>query len=203
MPSTADDLNTFWTVRPVPTMRKAKLKPSASVDKTAPVERGIFDDSSDEDVGPATDPSQPKMHTPGVISVAAHRKAFQAAWLAMLPHLREERELKRVLVVLHRLVLPHLPEPAVLMDFLADCCDHGGTIALLALNGLFTLITKFNLCASDPGSELTSQRLPRLLPPSLRIARPPGAACPLPPTLLPHARRLPVVIVRAHSGRSR
>ena len=147
MPTVADDLNTFWTAKPAPTLRKAKVKPTAATDKPAPVERGIFDDSSDDDAAAPVADGRSKMHTPGVVSVAAHRKAFQAAWLATLPHLREERELKRVLVVLHRLVLPHLPEPAVLMDFLADCCDHGGTIALLALNGLFTLITKFNLCA--------------------------------------------------------
>ena len=148
MPTVADDLNTFWLAKPAPTLRKARVKPTASTDKPAPAERGIFDDSSDDDTAAAAaDAAQSKMHTPGVVSVAAHRKAFQAAWLAVLPRLREERELKRVLVVLHRLVLPHLPEPVVLMDFLADCCDHGGTVALLALNGLFTLITKFNLCA--------------------------------------------------------
>lgn len=78
-------------------------------------------------------------------SALSHQKAFQAAWQALLPWLKSQDHTKRVLSVFHRLVLPNLPKPNLFLDFLADCCDIGGTIALLALNGLFTLITKHNL----------------------------------------------------------
>lgn len=53
---------------------------------------------------------------------------------------------RRVLARLHKDVLPHLsPSPAMVHDFLTDCLDLGGVEALLALQGLHTLITRHNL----------------------------------------------------------
>jgi U3 small nucleolar RNA-associated protein 19 len=38
-----------------------------------------------------------------------------------------------------------MAEPKLLMDFLTDSYNVGGAVSLLALNGLFTLITEHNL----------------------------------------------------------
>ena len=89
-------------------------------------------------------------------SLAAQRHAFAAAWLTLLLPGRaadgtplggplSRAETHDILVRLHAQVLPHLPKPALLHDFLVDCLDGGATSALLALNGLFTLIVAHNL----------------------------------------------------------
>ena len=55
------------------------------------------------------------------------------------------RMYKEILVYLHRDVMPHLPDPRRLIDFLTTCCNVGGVIGILALNGLFVLIHKYHL----------------------------------------------------------
>lgn len=92
--------------------------------------------------------------------LAAQRQAFAAAWLSLLlpaSHVDASgatvvhggtfslAETHDTLVRLHAQILPHLPKPNMLHDFLVDCLDARGTTALLALNGLFTLIVSHNL----------------------------------------------------------
>ncbi|KAN0065436.1 Maturation and nuclear export of 40S ribosomal subunits interacting protein [Thecaphora frezii] len=51
-----------------------------------------------------------------------------------------------ILVRLHAQILPHLTRPTMLHDFLVGCLDsRGGATALLALNAIFTLVTRHNL----------------------------------------------------------
>ncbi|KAI0371839.1 ribosome biogenesis protein Noc4 [Pilatotrama ljubarskyi] len=84
-------------------------------------------------------------------SLAAHKAVFTRAWLALLPQLslgsREETKAfsLRVLNVLHRGVIPHLTRPILIMDWVSSSVDHGGTVGLLALNALFTLMKEYNL----------------------------------------------------------
>ncbi|KAI0637313.1 ribosome biogenesis protein Noc4 [Trametes polyzona] len=84
-------------------------------------------------------------------SLAAHKAVFTRAWLALLPLLSrgsvEETKARslRVLNVLHRGVIPHLTRPILIMDWVSSSVDHGGTVGLLALNALFTLMKEYNL----------------------------------------------------------
>ncbi|KAH9837858.1 ribosome biogenesis protein Noc4 [Rhodofomes roseus] len=98
-------------------------------------------------------------------SLASHRAVYTRCWLALLPKLSSveirERDGKRkevgnrerasrgyalkVLNVLHRGVLPHLTRPVLVMDWVAGCVDYGGTVGLMALNALFTLMKEYNL----------------------------------------------------------
>lgn len=115
---------------------------------------------------PPTPSSKKKAALRDYQTPVAMQKAFQAAWQALLPQLKNEDQVKRVLAVFHKLVLPNLPKPNLFLDFMVYCCDMGqykrtlayaktytvsfslvlgGTVGLLALNGLFTLITKHNL----------------------------------------------------------
>ncbi|XP_014442889.1 nucleolar complex protein 4 homolog isoform X2 [Tupaia chinensis] len=73
-----------------------------------------------------------------VAHLKEHRKAFQAMWLGFLKH-------KKVLMILHDSILPHLAQPTLMIDFLTSAYDVGGAISLLALNGLFVLIHQHNL----------------------------------------------------------
>ncbi|PKI83142.1 Maturation and nuclear export of 40S ribosomal subunits interacting protein [Malassezia vespertilionis] len=88
-------------------------------------------------------------------SLLQQRHAFGHAWLSLLLPTTQGTatrggalslaETHDVLVRLHSQILPHLAKPTMLHDFLVDCLDTGGTTALLALNGLYTLIVVHNL----------------------------------------------------------
>ncbi|XP_077299201.1 nucleolar complex protein 4 homolog isoform X2 [Arctopsyche grandis] len=53
--------------------------------------------------------------------------------------------LQKALLVLHDTLLPHLPRPVLLTDFLMTSMDAGGAVSVLALQGVFTLMQKHNL----------------------------------------------------------
>uniref|UniRef100_A0A9L0I8V1 Nucleolar complex associated 4 homolog n=1 Tax=Equus asinus TaxID=9793 RepID=A0A9L0I8V1_EQUAS len=74
-----------------------------------------------------------------------HRRAFQLMWLGFLKHKLPLSICKKVLVIMHDSILPHLAQPSLMIDFLTRAYDIGGAISLLALNGLFILIHKHNL----------------------------------------------------------
>uniref|UniRef100_A0A8D2B3G4 Nucleolar complex associated 4 homolog n=1 Tax=Sciurus vulgaris TaxID=55149 RepID=A0A8D2B3G4_SCIVU len=80
-----------------------------------------------------------------VTHLREHRKVFQTMWLSFLKHKLPLSLYKKVLLVMHDSILPHLAQPTLMIDFLTSACDVGGAISLLALNGLFILIHKHNL----------------------------------------------------------
>ena len=67
------------------------------------------------------------------------------AWLGLLRLPLPSDLLKKVLVQLHSKVMPSLPNPLLLSDFLSGCLDQGGLVGMLALNGIFTLVTRHGL----------------------------------------------------------
>lgn len=52
---------------------------------------------------------------------------------------------KKVLAKIHSSVIPHMSEPVLLADFLTHSLDKGGLVGMLALNGLFLLVTRHGL----------------------------------------------------------
>ena len=74
-----------------------------------------------------------------------HRKSFQEAWLALLRQPFPNDVYRKVLLGLHKNVVPHMPNPVLLSDFFVGSIDRGGLDGMLALNGLFVLITKHGL----------------------------------------------------------
>eukprot|EP00762_Andalucia_godoyi_P000207 ANDGO_02344.mRNA.1 Uncharacterized protein C1604.06c len=81
--------------------------------------------------------------------VKFHRKVFTDFWMAYLRKPLTSLSYKRVLLTIHELVLPHVTQPLLLIDFLRDSYNRGGVISLLALHGIFTLIVKYNLDYPD------------------------------------------------------
>ncbi|RKP12083.1 nucleolar complex protein, partial [Piptocephalis cylindrospora] len=75
-------------------------------------------------------------------------------WLASLRLPLEASQYKRVLLLIHRRIIPFMSRPTMLMDFLTDSYHSGGPISLLALNGLFTLMQDHNLEYPDFYSKL-------------------------------------------------
>uniref|UniRef100_A0A672HQ89 CCAAT-binding factor domain-containing protein n=1 Tax=Salarias fasciatus TaxID=181472 RepID=A0A672HQ89_SALFA len=70
-------------------------------------------------------------------------------WLGFLKYKLPSSMYKRILVILHDSILPHMSKPTLMIDFLTAAYDVGGAISLLALNGLFVLIHQHNLDYPD------------------------------------------------------
>ncbi|KAG7202503.1 hypothetical protein KM043_017069 [Ampulex compressa] len=73
------------------------------------------------------------------------KRALNKVWACVMhweltPHLH-----KQLLIVLLERVIAHLEKPILLTDFLMDSLDADGPIGLLALQGIFILVTKHNL----------------------------------------------------------
>ena len=67
------------------------------------------------------------------------------AWLAFLRLPLPAATFKRVLLRLHTTVLPALPNPLLVADFLTRSLQRGGMAGMLALNGIFVLVTQHGL----------------------------------------------------------
>jgi len=77
------------------------------------------------------------------------RKCFGTVWINILRCKFNLDQYKRTLIMLNEKVIPLLPQPLLLTDFLLNSFDVGGAISMLALSGVFTLITKYNLEFAD------------------------------------------------------
>lgn len=75
------------------------------------------------------------------------RRVYSEAWLAVLRLPLPAEVMRRVLLALPARILPHMParHPLLLSDFLTQCCDHGGALALLGLQSLFHLMQHHGL----------------------------------------------------------
>ncbi|XP_019394536.1 PREDICTED: nucleolar complex protein 4 homolog [Crocodylus porosus] len=97
-----------------------------------------------------------------VSKLKEHKRAFERMWLVFLKYKLPSSLYKKVLMILHDSILPHMNEPTLMIDFLTAAYDIGGAISLLALNGLFVLIHQHNLEYPDFYKKLYS-----LLDPSI------------------------------------
>uniref|UniRef100_A0A8C5GGF3 CCAAT-binding factor domain-containing protein n=1 Tax=Gouania willdenowi TaxID=441366 RepID=A0A8C5GGF3_GOUWI len=91
-----------------------------------------------------------------------HKRVFERMWLGFLKYKLPSNMYKKILVILHDSILPHMSKPTLMIDFLTAAYDVGGAISLLALNGLFILIHQHNLEYPD-----FYQKLYNLLEPSV------------------------------------
>ncbi|KAK9835669.1 hypothetical protein WJX74_005479 [Apatococcus lobatus] len=73
------------------------------------------------------------------------KRAFTDAWLAVLRVPLTLPDLHRALSHLPDSVIPHLTDPLLLSDFLTHSVDSGGLTGMLALHGIFILVTQHGL----------------------------------------------------------
>lgn len=78
-------------------------------------------------------------------SLAAHKKQAQKAWIAVLRKNLSKSQRKTVLEVVSHRIAPWFLKVELLMDFLTDSFNIGGSSSLMALSGLFYLIQHKNL----------------------------------------------------------
>ncbi|KAK9451266.1 CBF/Mak21 family-domain-containing protein [Limtongia smithiae] len=81
-----------------------------------------------------------------ILKLAFHQNAFEQAWLSTLRLPLSAVQYKFVLQVMHVKIVPFMRKPTLLMDFLTDSYNQrDSSVPLLALNGLFMLMQKYNL----------------------------------------------------------
>ncbi|KAL1253185.1 hypothetical protein QQF64_017878 [Cirrhinus molitorella] len=97
-----------------------------------------------------------------VAKVKEQKRSYEQTWLLFLKFKLPRNMYKKILVIIHETIIPQMSNPTLLIDFLSAAYDVGGAISLLALNGLFVLIHKYNLDYPDFYKKLYS-----LLDPSI------------------------------------
>lgn len=85
-----------------------------------------------------------------IYSVQSHTTLYSSLWESVLGRLRlDDAQIRRVLVGLHgdKGILGHMraDRRVRVADWLGSLVDQGGAKAMLAMNGLFVLMTKYNL----------------------------------------------------------
>jgi hypothetical protein len=77
--------------------------------------------------------------------IARQKRAMSDLWLSLLKTKLSSEGYKRVLMAMEPSILPNIATPLALCDFLTDSFNVGGIVSVLALSGLFVLMTKHNL----------------------------------------------------------
>ncbi|KAI5292830.1 hypothetical protein KEM55_007473, partial [Ascosphaera atra] len=67
-------------------------------------------------------------------SVTSFKRKVQEAWLAIFRNTLDEAQRKNLLRIMARQIAPWFIKPEMLMDFLTDSFDQGGSTSLLALS---------------------------------------------------------------------
>ncbi len=78
-------------------------------------------------------------------SPTAHKKQAQGAWLAILRRDLSKPQRKTILGLVSHRIAPWFLKVELLMDFLTDSFNVGGSTSLMALSGLFYLMQEKNL----------------------------------------------------------
>ena len=78
-------------------------------------------------------------------SVTAHQRQAQKVWLSMMRKDLTKAQRKVILDLVATQISPCFTKPELLMDFLTDSFNAGGSTTLLALSGLFHLMAHKNL----------------------------------------------------------
>jgi U3 small nucleolar RNA-associated protein 19 len=90
-------------------------------------------------------PTTSKTQKNPLLSINGHKRRAQEAWLSILRNNLSESQRKTLLKKISHTIAPWFFRPEVLMDFLTDSYNAGGSTTLLALSGLFYLIQEKNL----------------------------------------------------------
>lgn len=150
MPTEASEIDEFWTVNP----RKYEAKPEKAKTDDLLGDEGLLSDSEIEEDEPVAavqkgnggkQQKKFKKRKHPLLQLGVHQRGFSDCWVSLLKLPLTEEMYKKILLILHKRILPHMYEPKLLMDFLTESYNVGGAVSLLALNGLFTLITEHNL----------------------------------------------------------
>ncbi|EME49277.1 hypothetical protein DOTSEDRAFT_121760 [Dothistroma septosporum NZE10] len=92
-----------------------------------------------------------------LLSLNAHRKAAREAWIAVFRSSLSHSDRKRILGIMTVQILPWFTgHIELLTDFLTDSFNQSGSMSLLALSGIFNMMTQKNLDYPDFYTKLYS-----------------------------------------------
>ncbi|XP_060661443.1 nucleolar complex protein 4 homolog B [Drosophila nasuta] len=109
--------------------------------------------------------AEQQYHMAGSFDLADTQKLLNIVWQGIIDRCSgvDEQVHRQVLVVLLERILPHLENPILLTDFLMDSLHQfDGPIALLALQGIFSLMQKQNITYPDVYKKLYNMFYPRM-----------------------------------------
>ena len=90
---------------------------------------------------------QPQEHPPKseILELKIHKRQLESVWLAVLGQKSNQQQMNQILQSMTNKIMPTFVRPVLLMDFLTDAYNIGGTPSVVALNGLFELMNRYNL----------------------------------------------------------
>ncbi|KAI1179325.1 CBF/Mak21 family-domain-containing protein [Nemania sp. FL0916] len=98
-----------------------------------------------DDLGSLYVSNLPQKKSDVILSLYQQKKQCQSAWVALLRCNLDRRQRKRLLEAMAESIAPWFTQPELLMDFLTDSYNAGGSLSLIALSGVFYLIQNRNL----------------------------------------------------------
>ncbi|KAG9297308.1 hypothetical protein G9A89_001997 [Geosiphon pyriformis] len=143
MPTEESEIDKFWTAHPL----SALTKQSEAADD-------LYDQQNHDNVSKKEGKIPKKSSTnhhrlPILLQLNEHKRVFSECWLAVLNLPMTTDSYKKILLIMHKKIIPHMLNPPLLLDFLTESYNAGGVVSILALNGLFTLIHEHNLDYPD------------------------------------------------------
>lgn len=96
-------------------------------------------------------------------SLTAHKKQAQDLWLKILNGNLTKHQRKNILGLVSHQIAPWFTRVELLMDFLTDSFNAGGSLSLVALSGLFHLMQEKNLDYPQFYTKLYSLLSPEIL----------------------------------------
>ncbi|KAJ3372059.1 Nucleolar complex protein 4 [Allomyces arbusculus] len=84
-----------------------------------------------------------------VLGAVKHKRAFTDFVISYLRLPLTPALYKKILMLMNARIIPNMTDPRLLMTFLTESYDQGGSTSLLALHAVFTLIAEHNLDYPD------------------------------------------------------
>ncbi|CAG8476017.1 22864_t:CDS:10 [Rhizophagus irregularis] len=151
MPTDASEIDEFWTGHPAPELSNSQENDDCEDDSDNMLFDDLFNENFEKEQTKESQKEIPHKKTkkPVLLQLSAHKRVFSDCWLALMKLPMTQESYKRILLIMHKKIIPHMPQPTLLMDYLTESYNAGGVTSILALNGLFTLINEYNLDYPD------------------------------------------------------
>ena len=89
------------------------------------IESSGFSSSSDEEEKTTEGSKKKDSKLPRILLLQEHRRAFSECWLAVLKLPMTYDSYKRILLTMHKKIIPHMLFPQSLLDFLTESYNAG------------------------------------------------------------------------------
>lgn len=94
----------------------------------------LFNENSEKEQTKESQKEIPHKKTkkPVLLQLSAHKRVFSDCWLALMKLPMTQESYKRILLIMHKKIIPHMPQPTLLMDYLTESYNTG--IVIMSFN---------------------------------------------------------------------